>query len=121
MGMYTEIFVNVDLLAQTPENVLAVLRSMCGEEGAGPLPEELPDWSYLFYNRGFKLNTSCRMLTKDSHSGCYSLLAKGDTKNCGQIEAFFEWLMPWVDAYEGVFIGYSRYEENYRPTLIFKA
>jgi hypothetical protein len=27
--------------------------------------------------------------------------------------------MPYVDGYPGEFIGYSRYEEDQKPTLIF--
>jgi hypothetical protein len=35
MGMYTEIYVNVDLKQETPDEVLNVLKAMCGklEEG----------------------------------------------------------------------------------------
>jgi len=29
--------------------------------------------------------------------------------------------MPWIDAYEGNFIGYMRYEEDDMPTLANKA
>lgn len=31
MGMYTEIYVNVDLKRDTPEEVIHVLKAMCGK------------------------------------------------------------------------------------------
>lgn len=115
MGMYTEIFVNVDLKQDVPASVIDVLRAMCSREDS-PCLESLPSrWSYLF--RAGRTNTSCAHLTQNNY-GRWSLLAKGDIKNYeGEIEAFFDWLMPWIDAYKGDFIGFSLYEEDTEPTL----
>lgn len=126
MGMYTEIYVNVDLKRETPDNVLQVLKAMCGQ--LDPEKEEevlkgLPDrWLGLFYNGSYYVpSTSCRFLQFDPFSHHWSLLGKGDIKNYGQeIEAFFEWIMPWIRATPGEFIGYKRYEEDLTPKLYFK-
>jgi hypothetical protein len=121
--MYTEIFVNVDLKKETPEEVLAVLRAMCGGEDQTPLDGKPVRWRMLF-NEGsyYTPRTSCANLTFDKISNAWSLLGKGDIKNYEhEIEAFFAWLMPWVDGEEGDFIGYKRYEVNQTPELVLLA
>ena len=119
--MYTEIYVNVDLKSDTPEDVIDVLRVMCGDK-------EYPDdwgyphrWSYLFNNGSYYTpNTSVAKLTFDNISGKFSLIGKGDIKNYNrEIEKFFEFITPWVDGCGRTFIGYHRYEENTDPELVF--
>ena len=123
MGMYTEIFVNVDLKAETPDEVLAVLRAMCGDENQAPLEGKPERWNRLFASGSYYTpNTCVAKLTFDKIGGQWSLLGKGDIKNYeSEIEAFFAWLMPWIDGQEGDFIGYHRHEESQTPTLVFLA
>lgn len=120
MGMYTEIFVNVDLKPETPEEVLAVLRAMCGDENQAPLDGKPGRWRMLFGNGSYYTPlTSCAKLTYDKIAGHWSLLGKGDIKNYErEIEAFFAWLAPHIDAEPGDFIGYTRYEEATLPELV---
>lgn len=125
MGMYTEIYVNVDLRKETPENVITTLKAMCGmlsyEEADTVLEHHPKRWHCLFSNMSYYTpSTYCQFLNFDDISQQWSLLGKGDIKNYAQeIQAFFKWIMPWVDGYPGDFIGYSRYEENKVPTLYF--
>jgi hypothetical protein len=113
----------VDLKPETPEEVLAVLRAMCGDENQTPLDGKPARWRRLFGNGGYYHPlTSCANLTFDKIAGHWSLLGKGDIKNYeGEIEAFFAWLMPWIDGEEGDFIGYHCYEESLTPTLVLLA
>ncbi len=124
MGMYTEIYVNVDLKKETPDEVLNVLKSMCYHEGFDRdvyLKDKPLRWRLLFNDGSYYTPlTSCANLTFDKIRDAWSLLGKGDIKNYGgEIEAFFEWIKPWVDGIPGDFIGYSRYEEDQVPTLHF--
>ena len=122
MGMYTEIYVNVDLVPNVPEKVIKVLQAMCGDREPDILLEDVQkDWLYLFNNGSFYVpSTVCRNLTYNNISNRWSLLGKGDLKNYnGQIESFFAWLMPYIKGHEGDFIGYSRYEESQEPTLFY--
>lgn len=121
MGMYTEIFVNVDLKEDTPKEVIDVLRAMCGEEDKASLQGYPERWRVLFLCGSYYTPiTSCANLTFDEIAGQWSLLGKGDIKNYeGEIEAFFAWIEPHIDGHDGDFIGYHRYEENQKPTLVF--
>jgi len=125
MGMYTEIYINVDLKKEIPDDVIQVLKAMCRmlpneecEEVLKPYPER---WHILFGDGSYYTpNTYCRFLKFDDISNQWSLLGKGDIKNYGnEIQEFFKWIMPYIDSYPGMFIGYSRYEEDKEPQLYF--
>ena len=123
MGMYTEIYINVDLKRDAPDEVIEVLKAMCKTEDSDEkVLEPYPDrWDGLFCSGScYTPNTSCRSLTYDGITKQWSLLGKGDIKNYGQeIQKFFEWIIPYIDGYPGDFIGYSRYEEDQKPKLYF--
>lgn len=119
MGMYTEIFVNVDLKENTPKEVIEVLKAMCDKDHESPHLLGRPQrWAFLFNDSSFYLPcTECGVLTYNNIRKAYSLIAKGDIKNSsGEIEEFFEFIKPWC---EDEFIGYTRYEEDREPTLIY--
>ena len=118
MGMYTEIYVNVDLKEETPKEIIDTLKQLC----ANVQPDSFPERSWLLFNNGsyYTPRTYARSLTYDTISRQWSFLGKGDLKNYSkEVEHFFDWLMPWVDGRPGDFVGYHRYEEDQKPTLVF--
>jgi hypothetical protein len=118
MGMYTEIYVNVDLKEDTPKDIVDVLRLICD----GYTPDGFPSRTCcLFYNCSYYTpRTHVSHLTYDEIGKQWSLLGKGDLKNYeNEIDYFFTWLTPWVEGEPGDFIGYHRYEEAQEPTLVF--
>lgn len=118
MGMYTEIYINVDLKPETPDRVIQAIRQVCNRE----CPEGFPNRASLLFNNGsyYTPLTSVANLTFDDIRNGYSLLGKGDLKNySNEIEFFFNWIMPWVDGSPGDFVGYHRYEEHQQPTLVY--
>jgi hypothetical protein len=125
MGMYTEIYINVDLKKETPDNVIQVLKAMCrmlpDQECSEVLVDYPERWEYLFNSGSYYTpNTYCHSLTFDDISNKWSLLGKGDIKNYeNEIDKFFEWIMPHIDAFPEEFIGYSRYEDANQPKLYF--
>jgi hypothetical protein len=115
--MYTEIFVNVDLKRGVPDEVIEILKAICGEGDESALQDKPRRWSMLFYDGGYLPATSCRNLTLSD--GQWSLLGKGSIKNYeNEIEEFFDWLRPWINAEKGEFIGYLRYETSLLPELV---
>ena len=124
MGMYTEIYVNVTFIEDLPEDVRIILDRMC-EVDINYFAENdhLPyRWGLLFNDNSYYTpKTNVANFTYDKISKQWSLLGKGDIKNYeNEIEMFFKFIDPYVDAPVGNFIGYSRYEENNNPMLYFK-
>ena len=131
MGMYTEIFFRATLVKDVPDKVLAPIRAMLGQVEVDP--DDLPDhelfechrWDMLGMGSSYYFPTHARpILAKDEIRGAWSLLLHADIKNYdGDIEAFFDWIDPYVDAIPGEFIGYSLYEDvepGTPPTAYFK-
>jgi hypothetical protein len=121
MGMYTEMFVNIDLATNTPQNVIDVIQAMCENKFDAECLRDKPSrWSIMFNNGSYYSPlTECGKLTYDYIAKHYSLIAKGDIKNYeSEIELFFEFIAPWSDT---EFMGYSLYEESDTPTLMFKS
>ena len=122
MGMYTEIYVSVDLKEDTPEFIIDILKAIC-YKGDERILECYPSrWKYLF-NSGsyYTANTRVAEITFDTISGQYSLIGKGDIKNYGdEIEQFFSFIESHVDTC-GVrtFMGYSLFEESVEPILFY--
>jgi hypothetical protein len=65
MGMYTEIYINVDLKEDTPAEVIQTLEDMC--EWKVTLGKPLR-WAQLFFNGScYTPRTNCALLTQDHH------------------------------------------------------
>lgn len=131
MGMYTEIFFRATLKQDVPESVLAPFRAMLGELEAESI--ELPDHELFQRGRWYMLARGSSYyfpehaqshLVQDDIRGAWCVLLHASIKNYdGEIEAFFDWIDPYVDAYQGEFLGYSLYEEtgpDTPPTCYYK-
>ncbi len=130
MGMYTEIYISCQFNSNLPDDVENALLLMFG--GNGELPYDLkipihplftkPRWgmighcsSYYFIPRPISV------LFKDGIDNRYYVTSRSDLKNYdGEIEAFWDWVMPYICASEGEMVGYYRYEENDQPTIVYK-
>ncbi|HLW00888.1 MAG TPA: hypothetical protein VKT82_19670 [Ktedonobacterales bacterium] len=129
MGMYTELVLACEIKRDVPEEVLSLLRFLCGglERPPRPADEDLPAhplfhtsrWESVlnagsFYFPGAPYS---RLITSEA-TGQARLTVRSNLKNYGsEIEYFVQWLAPYSTS-EG-FVGYYRYEEAARPTLIF--
>lgn len=129
MGMYTALHYNVELKRDVPDEVVALLRYMTGEEGV-PEPEALPDHP-LFGNTRWRHMLQCdsyyfRMETHsavryDRIARSWFLHVQSNLKNySGEIEDFVDWMDPYVQAGPGEWLGYRMYEEAEVPTNIHK-
>lgn len=119
MGMYTEIFVNVDFKKGAPSEVIETCKAICNGDYESSYLEGKPGrWSILFGNGSYYTPlTRVANLTFDNIGGHWSLLGKGDIKNYdNEIQKFFDFIRPWVD---NEFMGYMRCEEDRHPTLFY--
>jgi hypothetical protein len=123
MGMYTELVLKTTVSETLPPEVEAVLQHLFG--GLEDKPDKLPDhefftcprWDFIgqcssFYHHPEVLN---------SYTNGY-IFSRSDLKNyAGEIEAFINWLQPYIKEEVGKCIGWSWNEEELVPTLLYKA
>src|SRR5215475_970425 len=127
MGMYTELVLACKLKRDVPQEVLNLLRFLCGgvERPPRPADEDLPEHP-LFQSERWEgvLNAGSFYFPGEPYSNLRVpsdsayLTVRSNLKNYGsEIEYFVQWVASYTES-EG-FVGYYRYEESPRPTLIF--
>ncbi len=129
MGMYTEFHYNVELKSSTRQEVLDVLQYMLGYE-TPPTQPALPDhplfqttrWAIMLRMSSAYFPALTRSdLIRAEFSDNWILSVRCNLKNYdSEIEKFCAWIDPYVDAFEGDFLGFSRYEESEDPVVIRK-
>jgi hypothetical protein len=123
--MYTELHYNVELRRDIPQQVIDVLEFMLDNDLPQP---ELPEHTLFKTHRWpvmlrmssayFEAPTRSELITEPAHR---TLSVRCNLKNYdGEIEAFVDWMNPYVAAFKGDFLGFSRYEETEDPTIIRK-
>ena len=126
MGMYTEIHFNSELKKDTSAQIIETLMYMIGDRDAEPtLPAHelfLSDrWRYMLQSDSFYFDADTHSTLRfDDISNSYYLCIRSNLKNYNnEIGRFIDWIMPYLAKYDGDFLGFSRYEEEQEPTLIY--
>jgi hypothetical protein len=126
MGMYTELYICTRVSGKAPPDVIKALQVMCDD---GKALGDLPVIDHPFFTRQrvpWMLRSSSYYFVPDAIQhfkyddiGKYwVLIVRCDLKNYeGEIEAFADWITPYLDLEEGEHVGHKRYEENELPTL----
>lgn len=118
MGMYTELYLRSGLKGDTPKEVIDLLLAMLSGNppdttpfGGGRCPWMLRSASH--YHFPFAKSS----MDYIEYLGRWYLFVRCDLKNYeGEIEAFLKWIAPHLDAFEGEYVGHTRYEEDPLPT-----
>ena len=122
MGMYTEIIIKARIKESIPKEVRKTLEYLFnGDECPSILPVHpffnLPRWDSIG-----KCSSFYHIPWADSKYEKDYLFSRSDLKNYdGEIEAFFSWIKQYVNETPETCIGWSWYEENPSPTLIYAA
>jgi hypothetical protein len=130
MGMYTLLKMNVEIKKSTPRSVIALLSNMVRGDGNYVKDEFLPDhplftdkdsrWSYM-------LNCDSAYFVDDTRSSieynkvhrCTYMRIQCNFKNYNnEVINFLDWIRQYIEAEDGQMLGYYRYEENDKPTLL---
>lgn len=128
MGMYTELYLSVALKKDVPKNVVEIIEHLFGERPTDPL--DLPNHDFFKCSRWMMIGRCCsfyftpmptsRLYFDKGNTDQYYITTRSDLKNYdGEIGKFLDWVMPYIEAYEGNHLGHHRYEEDDQPTLIF--
>lgn len=125
MGMYTELVLKCRIKESAPDSVMEVINHLfCGAEAPENLPAHpffgLKRWHCIggmssFYHHPKVVNS----VPKFDFTNSNYIFSRSDIKNYdGEIEAFIDWIKPYLENEEGECIGWSWYEEELQPTLI---
>lgn len=119
MGMYTELLIKADIVRNPPVEVVAVLNFLFN---SGEEPKTLPDHPFFKKERWSSIGRCSSFYHIPWVSSKYEegyLFSRSDLKNYdGEIDAFLDWLFPYIDEEDGKCIGWKFYEESDDPTLI---
>jgi hypothetical protein len=125
--MYTEIVFGVELKKDTPSDIIDILKYMLGgvedNPAVPPHPQhELFDtdrWHFMLCCESYYFDGITHSeLAFDDISDSYYLTVRSNLKNyCQEIEKFMDFIQPYLET-RG-FIGYTMYEEDGDPTLIY--
>jgi hypothetical protein len=127
MGMYTEVVVKVNLANTITDSELSVIKYLFDN---GEKPEVLPDhpffscprWHFIgqcssYYHHPAAVNS---LYASEGDPNDYYLFSRSDLKNYdNEISLFFDWIAPLTTSNPGDVLGYSWYEEDKEPTLMY--
>jgi hypothetical protein len=124
MGMYTEFFFRAQLRKDAPAKLIDWLDELANGHDAEVTPYDDHEffkcerWESALYGGGAVYQISRALQFTRGTDRSYEppeLIVHASLKNYGsEIEAFVDWITPFVDALEGDFLGYSLYEDS-RP------
>ena len=124
MGMYTDFCFDAELNGDLPEDVIAVF-TFLGDmaDGQPALPKhslfETSRWACLGGASSAYFDAQPHYNFRNEH-GSYFVSIRTNFKNYeSEIEKFLDWVTPYLNKFEGDFLGFSRYEETEEPTLIY--
>lgn len=128
MGMYTEIVAGFAVRSDAPEAVKETVRRLCAGDAVDAHRHEHPffsceRWNLLALCGSYYFPGPTHSLAvDDSINGLLRISIRSNLKNYdGEVERFWEWVAPYAETgrdYEE-FVGYSLYEEEHHPTLIY--
>ena len=127
MGMYTELILGCSLKENTPNEVIEVLKFMCGQTEEKPLNFPFKDGSRIEWMlRGgsayFPCN-HCEFSLGEFYKNTWTLNTRSNIKNYSlEIQEFLEWLKPYVYGGSGINNMYAivMYEEDEKPKMYYK-
>ena len=126
MGMYTELIFGADLKKDTPTEVIESLKYMIGEREEKPTNFPLPDgrceWLFRGASYYFGVSRAVSKMMYDDIGENWIVSTRSNIKNCeGEIEAFLEWIKPYIDGGSGARDMYAivTYEESDEPKIYY--
>ncbi len=126
MVMYTELSIRCRIKEDAPDFVIETLRVMSSKDSERVLPEETKHFGdsriiHMLHSCSYYLHpVTMQSFVYDGIANQWMFAALCNLKNYeSEIETFIEWLTPYIDAYEGEFLGHRLYEEDDHPILLY--
>jgi hypothetical protein len=126
MGMYTDFCFDAEFKANTPSEITELLTAWSkGDDLTNDLPDhpffKCDRWSFIGHCCSYYFDSKPLFRFEfDSILNKYTINIRCNLKNYSdEIEKFCDWIYPYLAKAEGEFLGFSRYEKDQTPTLIF--
>ena len=125
MGMYTEFHYNAEVKRDIPQDAKAILDYMVLNTFDEPPTPDHPlfdtaRWRLMLRCDSAYFDAETYSTFRDSDGRGLFLCIRCNLKNYdNEIEKFCDWIRPYIDKQDGDFLGFSRYEEDEQPTLIY--
>lgn len=126
MGMYTELHLNCELKKDVSTEALNILQHMLDNaESIGELPDHplfrTERWNWMLRSDSYYFQADTHSTLRwDDISNQYYLCIRCNLKNYdNEINLFVDWITPYIDAIDGDFLGFQRYENDDDPTLLY--
>lgn len=127
MGMYTELVLKCRIKEDTSQEVLTVLHYLFKNRlvGATPLDHpffKAPRWTMIGNSSSFYHHPEAvsDLYEFDQPNRGVYIFSRSDLKNYdNEIALFLDWINPYLDHMPGECIGWTWYEEEEQPTLIY--
>lgn len=126
--MYQELYLNAKLKNNIPENILKILKLMCGDMSIEDILItsdalfKTENWQYMLQSESSRFDLTARSTIDYSPvDDCYVLRVSCSLNNSEkQIEKFLGFINNYLDKKPGQFLGYVRHEDNDNPLIIKK-
>lgn len=127
MGMYTELVLKCQIKEGVPRQVKEVLHYLFVDQTTG-VPEcpnhpffKTPRWNFVGSSGSFYHHPKpVTHLYEVDYADFMYIFSRSDLKNYdNEIALFLDWINPYLDHMPGECIGWTWYEEEEQPTLIY--
>ena len=118
MGMYTQLLLDIELKKDTPKEIIDTLKEMVDIDGDCKFWNNRLNWCFNSSSYYFNNNHHAN-IQFDEISEVYKLFVYCDFKDYDdEIKILLSWLKPYIED-NGDMIGYTRYEEEEMPIILF--
>lgn len=124
MGMYTEFFFRAELKKDAPDDLVVYLRKVLDPSNSWYTMTPYNDhefftcerWQSVFWSSSYSHPPGDSKFHASDGIRPSSIVIHSSLKNYGgEAGAFVDWIMPYINACPGDFLGYTLYEDS-RPS-----
>lgn len=127
MGDFAELNIRFKLKEDIPDSVIYTLDYMASRQMQEPA--ELPDhplfksrrWNHMLHGNDDPAgdDVGVTIFEKDRRDNGLFIFVRSVYKDRGEVDLFFDWIYPYIDALWLEFLGYIKYDTNDHPQLIY--
>ena len=128
MGMYTQLVMGASLTNEKYQEIKPILDYMLENKPGDKKPDtpthplfNTPRWYFMLHGDShyFDMKSSSKITTYDYTDTVHLTIVCNIKNYDDEIAKFLDWISPYLDNEVGEFLGFTRYEEDAHPALIY--